>query len=159
MTMVLSGDGTVTGLVAGGLPDGTVQASDILDGAVTPAKLSGAQTGAAPVFGARAFCTWNGATTGTYAPTLPSGNISSIVRNGAGDYTFNFSTPLVDGEYAVVWGGNGAPTMGIAQSMYPAMGVLSQTSSAVRVQFYSYAGSSNAPTGLDVTRGHIAIFR
>ena len=32
-------------------------------------------SGAAPVFGARAFCTWNGATTGTYAPTLPSGNI------------------------------------------------------------------------------------
>jgi len=121
--------------------------------------LSGAQTGSAPVFGARAFCTWNGATTGTYAPTLPSGNISSIQRNSAGNYTLTFSTAMADAEYSVAWGGDGVPTMGIAQSLYPAMGVVSKTSAAVTVQFYSYAGSTNIPTGLDVTRGHIAIFR
>lgn len=41
MTMTLSGDGAITGLVAGGLPDATIQTADIVDGAVTPTKLSG----------------------------------------------------------------------------------------------------------------------
>lgn len=116
-------------------------------------------SGAAPVFGARAFCTWNGATTGTYAPTLPSGNISSIAKNGAGLYTLNFSTAMDDAEYAVTWGADAVPTMGIAQSAQPLMGVVSKQPGWIQVQFYSYVGSTNIPTGLDVTRAHIAIFR
>lgn len=137
----------------------TVTSAKIVDGTIAPTDLTGAQTGTAPIFGARAFCTWNGATSGTYSPTLPSGNISTIVRNSAGNYTFNFTTTMLDAEYAVTFGGDGIPTMGIGQSLYPAFGVVSKTSSSVTVQFYSYAGSSNIPTGLDVVRGHIAIFR
>lgn len=41
MTMTLSGDGAITGLVAGGLPDATIQTADIVDGAVTAAKIAG----------------------------------------------------------------------------------------------------------------------
>lgn len=40
MTMTLSGDGTIGGLTAGGLPDASVQTADIVDLNVTPAKLS-----------------------------------------------------------------------------------------------------------------------
>jgi len=40
MTMILSGDGTITGLTAGGLPDASVATADIVDLAVTPAKMS-----------------------------------------------------------------------------------------------------------------------
>lgn len=116
-------------------------------------------SGAAPVFGARAFCTWNGATTGTYAPTLPSGNISSITKNGAGLYTLNFSTAMDDAEYAVTWGADAVPTMGIAQSAQPLMGVVSKQPGWIQVQFYSYVGSTNIPTGQDVGRAHIAVFR
>jgi len=37
MSMTISGDGTITGLVAGGLPDATVTAAELADGAlVTP---------------------------------------------------------------------------------------------------------------------------
>jgi hypothetical protein len=116
-------------------------------------------SGTAPLFGARAWCTWNGATTGSYSPTLPSGNISTIARNSAGLYTITFATPMPDNEYVVTWGADGIPTMGIGQSAYPLMGVVTKQSTYVQIQFYSYAGSSNIPTGLDVIRAHIAIFR
>ena len=41
MTMTLSGDGSITGLIAGGLPNATIQTADIVDGAVTAAKIAG----------------------------------------------------------------------------------------------------------------------
>jgi hypothetical protein len=40
MAMTISGDGSITGLVAGGLPDETIVTADIADLNVTPAKLS-----------------------------------------------------------------------------------------------------------------------
>ena len=40
MAMTISGDGSITGLVAGGLPDSSIVTADITDLNVTPAKLS-----------------------------------------------------------------------------------------------------------------------
>lgn len=40
MTMTISGDGSITGLAAGGLPDSSIVTADIADSNVTPAKLS-----------------------------------------------------------------------------------------------------------------------
>lgn len=39
MTMTISGDGTIGGLVAGGLPNATVATADIIDANITQAKL------------------------------------------------------------------------------------------------------------------------
>lgn len=48
----------------------------------------------------KAWCVFNGTTTGTNAPT--SGlNVTSVTRNGAGDYTINFTASLTDANYAV----------------------------------------------------------
>lgn len=91
MSMTISGDGTITGLVAGGLPDATVTAPD----------LNGAQSGTAPVFGARAWCMFNGVTTGTNAPT-GGGNVTSVTRDGTGTYTINFTTAMPSTAYAFV---------------------------------------------------------
>jgi len=87
MPMTLSGDGTITGLAAGGLPDASI----------TAAELSGAQNGSAPIYGARAWVNFNG--TGTVA-IRASGNVSSITDNGAGDYTINFTIAMSDANYA-----------------------------------------------------------
>jgi len=47
----------------------------------------------------RAWVNFDGATT---PPTIrASGNVSSVVRNGVGDYTVNFTTPMQDANYAV----------------------------------------------------------
>lgn len=54
-------------------------------------------TGSAPIFACRAWVNFNGST----AAIRGSGNVSSVVRNGAGDYTVNFASPMPDTNFAV----------------------------------------------------------
>lgn len=56
----------------------------------------------ATAYGCRAWVNFNG--TGTPA-IRGSGNVSSITDNGTADYTVNFTTAMVDANYAVVYGG------------------------------------------------------
>ncbi len=97
MPMTLSGDGTITGLAAGGLPDSSIVTADIANAAITAAKLDGAQSGSAPIYGARAWVNFNG--TGTVA-IRASGNVSSITDGGTGAYTVNFTTAMPDANYS-----------------------------------------------------------
>jgi hypothetical protein len=105
MPMTFDGSGTITGLAAGGLPNSSVITADIADAAITAAKLDGAQSGSAPIYGARAWVNFNG--TGTVAITA-SGNVSSITDNGTGDYTLNFTTAMPDGNYSFAGSGGNA---------------------------------------------------
>ena len=82
---------------------GTVATAGIANGAITPEKLSGAQTGSAPIYGARAWVNFNG--TGTPA-IRASGNVSSITDGGVGEFQVNFTTALPNTNYAVVNGSN-----------------------------------------------------
>jgi hypothetical protein len=75
--------------------------ADVTDAAITAAKLSGAQTGSAPVYGCRAWAIFDGTLTGTNAPTS-GGNVTSITRNSTGNYTVNISTALPSANYAVL---------------------------------------------------------
>ena len=89
---------------------GSSKAAKIVDGTIAAADLTGAQSGSAPIFGARAWVNFNG--TGTVA-IRASGNVSSITDNGTGDYTVNFTTALPDANYAIAGniesaGGNSA---------------------------------------------------
>jgi hypothetical protein len=55
-------------------------------------------TGSAPMYACRAWVNFDGTTT---SPTIrASGNISSIIKNGTGDYTVNFTTAMSDANYA-----------------------------------------------------------
>lgn len=71
--------------------------------AVTPKKmLDGVKnhlnaSGDAPIYSCRAWVNFNG--TGTVA-ILASGNVSSITDNGVGNYKINFTTQMVDNNYA-----------------------------------------------------------
>ena len=114
MPIIIAGSGTITGISAGGLPDDSIIAADIAAGAVTAAKLS---TGApswtsggdlsfnsgygsvATAYGCRAWIAHNSST------LQASGNISSLTRNGTGDYTVNFTTAMPDTNYAPVFMG------------------------------------------------------
>jgi hypothetical protein len=101
MPMTFDGNGTITGLAAGGLPDSSIVTADIANAAITAAKLDGAQSGSAPIYGARAWVNFNGI--GTVA-IRASGNVSSITDNGTGDYTVNFTTALADANYSITIG-------------------------------------------------------
>jgi hypothetical protein len=99
MPITIAGSGTIGGISAGGLPDASIVTADIADANITAAKLSGAQSGSAPIYAARAWVNFNG--TGTVA-IRASGNVSSITDNGTGNYTVNFTTAMVDGNYSVL---------------------------------------------------------
>lgn len=78
--------------------NGTVTTAKIVDANVTAAKLDGAQSGSAPIFGARAWVNFD-ASTGT--PTIKaSGNVSTISDNGIGYFSVNFTTNMQDANYA-----------------------------------------------------------
>jgi hypothetical protein len=98
MPITIDGTGSITGLSAGGLPDLSVTTAEIAAEAVTAPKLSGAQSGSAPIYGARAWVNFSG--TGTVT-IRAAGNVSSITDNGVGDYTVNFTTAMPDASYAV----------------------------------------------------------
>ena len=50
MPIVINGDGTISGITTGGLPDGIVQTADLADDAVTIAKLSATGTASSSTF-------------------------------------------------------------------------------------------------------------
>lgn len=72
---------------------------------MTPLRVRNAlnASGSAPVYACRAWVNFNG--TGTVA-IRASGNVSSVTRNGTGDYTINFTTAMPDTNYSVVTGGH-----------------------------------------------------
>jgi hypothetical protein len=75
---------------------------------------------------AKAWVNFNG--TGTVA-IRASLNVSSITDNGTGDYTVNFTTAMVDANYAVValcQGGNGNTAQYDGTSTTSATGVLTR---------------------------------
>jgi hypothetical protein len=84
-----------------------VVTADIADANVTAAKLSGAQTGSAPIYGCRAWVNFNGnsgsTVDGEFRCTIrASGNVSKVVRSATGDFTVHFTTAMPDANYAPV---------------------------------------------------------
>ena len=53
-------------------------------------------SGSAPIYACRAWVNFNGDTVSIKG----SGNVSSVTRNGAGDYTVNFTTAMPDANYS-----------------------------------------------------------
>ena len=80
MPIAINGSGTVTGISAGGLPDGCITTDEL----------------ASTVNVAKAWVNFNG--TGTVA-IRASYNVSSITDNGVGNYTVNFTTAMVDANF------------------------------------------------------------
>ena len=55
-------------------------------------------TGSAPIYGCRAWLNYNG----TSPAIRASGNISSVTKNGTGDYTINLTIAMPDANYTSV---------------------------------------------------------
>jgi hypothetical protein len=88
--------------------------SGIADNAITAAKLSGTQTGAAPVFGIRAWVSFQGAGANGPAGIEQAGNVSSVTKNADGDYTITFTTAMPSDNYAVF--GSASETAGTVET-------------------------------------------
>jgi hypothetical protein len=81
--------------------DSNVTTAKIADASITAAKLNGEQTGSAPIFGCRAYGSFNGQATSPISP-IASGNVSTIVRTGTGFYRITMTTPMSSSNYTVV---------------------------------------------------------
>lgn len=150
MPITIDGTGSISGLSAGGLPDLSIATADLADAAVTAPKLSGAQSGSAPIYAARAWVNFNG--TGTVA-IRASGNVSSITDNGVGNYTVNFTTAMADTNYAVVEGAARSATPAATDG---AETLLIGTRNTGSVQVFSGYGTGAAN---DYNTCCVAIFR
>ena len=109
-----------TGIDASKLTTGTLPIARIADDAVTDAKLSlAANAGevkkalnadnSPPIFACRAWVNFDGtkdttgaaSTSNTNRLIRGSGNVTSVLRNGTGDYTITFTTAMPDANYAI----------------------------------------------------------
>jgi hypothetical protein len=180
MPITINGTGTVAGITAGGLPDGCVATSDIADDAVTDAKLSlAANAGeikkainadnSPPIYACRAWVNFNGTRNSTNTGASAnggnvliraSGNVSSVLKNGVGDYTINFTTAMPDANFVGHISGS-APYN--TNHVIPFLGVpgLNDTSShpnASSFRFAFYEPTNSSRTG-DPVMVNVAIFR
>jgi hypothetical protein len=99
---------------------------------------------------AKAWVNFNG--TGTVA-IRAAFNVSSITDNGSGDYTVNFTTSLVDVNYAavVMAGGSGTAALGNATIGWAAV----NTVNSVRIG----VSDNNTDANFDASNISVAIFR
>jgi hypothetical protein len=99
-----------------------------------------------PQYSCRAWVNFNG----TNGAISAGGNVSSVVRNGVGDYTVNFSTAMPDANYGVSLSSDGpAGTTGRNILTYSAL-----ASSSLRIYLKDAAG-----TQFDSGSISVAIFR
>jgi hypothetical protein len=130
---------------------------------MTPLRVRDAfnASGSAPVYACRAWVNFDGTTT---TPTIrASGNVSSVTKNGAGDYTINFATALPDTNY-VICGAINSYGSSIANGMGPLIASSSGFSSSPALMTTTQVrilvgGVSGIATTSDVSTCLIAAFR
>lgn len=121
----------------------------------TPSQLSTA-SGSAPSYSARAWV--NFSVGGTTLTVNASGNVSSVVRNGVGDYTINFTTAMPDANYAFL---GTAQSNGIGNGFGYIVDAYSGgiTTGSLRIVIYRPTTSSGDQNDTDPATTSVVIFR
>lgn len=111
-------------------------------------------SGDAPTYACRAWVNFNGTTGAIRA----AGNVSSITKNGTGDYTVNFATAMPDANYAVV-SSNPMATDGTKGGVGLRGGFNSAPDLKTTTQVRIVTGPSTTLALVDFQQVDIAIFR
>ena len=123
-------------------------------------------TGSAPIYACRAWVNFNGnkdtsgsdSTSNTNRLINGSGNVTSVLRTAAGQYTVNFTTAMPDDDYCVVLGGcidDVSATVGYYIGVSTASGVV-DTKSTTQLQIMT---KNQNGAVVDLVSANIAIFR
>lgn len=102
---------------------------------------------------ARAWVTFTGST----GAVVAGYNVSSITRNGAGDYTFNFTTALADTNYAYFGQGYGGGAQYQIAGGSQGSGTV-KTTSSLRLQYGYVSSVGGILTNQDPITGYLMIF-
>ena len=138
MPIAINGSGSITGISAGGLPDGVITTDDL----------------ASTVPVAKAWVNFNG--TGTVA-IRASYNVSSITDNNTGDYTVNFTTAFADANYAMT----GTASLDGRSETIAITGYTEATRLSGSVRINSRYNNNLVPAGanVDMSTVAVAVFR
>ena len=153
------GGADTLGVVTGGVERWRVGS----DGA-TQSVIPGGST-LLPQFMCRAWVNFDGTrdTTGTASTANTnrlirgSGNVSSVLRNGAGDYTINFTTAMPDANYCVSALAGSVGVAGMNATDIGGTGGAASNHSTASVRLFCYQQATTTPT--DPTSFNVAIFR
>lgn len=106
-------------------------------------------------YGCRAWVNFNGTgSIGANQTIRGAGNVSSVYKNGTGDYTINFANAMPDANYSVSW--MAAKSTDVAPRVYASMNSAEPpTSTSVRLR----CGDSTNGILLDTPYGYVSIFR
>ena len=147
MPIEIDGDGTITGVSVGGLPDGIVDADMLAASAVTEAKLAtDPQQGIA-----KAWVNFNG--TGTVA-IRDSFNVASITDNGTGNYTVSYTNAMPNANYAAIATIGGGSISNSTESTQ----VISVSTTSVQVLVSSDGTGGSVYTLQDASTVCVAVF-
>ena len=111
-------------------------------------------TGSAPVYACRAWVNFDGAT-GSGNTIRGSGNVSSVVRNGTGDYTVNFATAIQDANYITNCSGRRAYDNTLPGNEDVGLANFQPTTTSTRVA----STASTLPNGINAIEMDVSIFR
>jgi hypothetical protein len=128
--------------------------SSKLTGNVAAARITNALNagGSAPIYACRAWVNFNGLS--GQVGIRASGNVSSVTRNGTGDYTVNFTTAMPDVNFsAVINANNTSPFNGMFASADHGSGGSVSTST---MQFYTCAPDGSIADARSI---YVSIFR
>jgi hypothetical protein len=133
-----------------------INTQSIAASAVTAEKMSGGQTGSAPVYGCRAWVNFDGTgTIGTNQTIRSSGNVASVFKNGTGDYTITFAIAMPDANYSVGLAANGVGASDPVAWILGTSSPTTMTSTALRI----ITGESSTGNIRDANNVHVQIFR
>jgi hypothetical protein len=148
-TTKLDVNGTVTATAfSGPLTGNASSASTVSDSAITAAKLNGDQSGSAPIFGARAWASFDmtrdasGAsnTSNTNRYIYASGNVSSVTKTATGEFTVNLTTAMPNSNYAYL--ANGMDTDSAGDVIVTRPRGSSKTTSAIALKSSNDSGGA-----------------
>lgn len=145
------GDITVSGATSNvwTIDNNAVTRAKIVNNAINGEKLSGFQSGDAPVYGIRAWVCFDGTGAGGSRTVRSAGNVVTVTDNGVGDYTINFDVAMPDANYAlagICGGAGGSSTNGGIVVCTPSSGSPIYTISNVQIQtFLPGGGTTDRP--------------
>jgi len=90
---------------------------------------------------AKAWCNFNGTTTGTHSCNGTSYNVTSVTRTSTGNYQINFTVPFADTNYACVGTVEGSPPVAFMQAN---SGTNKTTSSILMSSLTSFSATGDA---------------